>query len=292
MRAFWAIVLVLLLGGAAAAFFVAPHAPAPSPVGQPPAVSPATPANPQPLPLTSSLPAPSAAPPAPAPPKPAESSRPIDFKLDLENAINTAAGTTPTAPQADKPPAPTAGTPVELPMSAAWPAAKTSPSKAVRIDDELVIDGRFHVKGSGTEADPYVVPFDLLMSAAESYDPRKGLTRMPQRVAFLHDKHVRITGYIAFPISATDPHQALVMFNQWDGCCIGVPPTTYDSIETNLQKPATGDDKFITFGTTAGVLKVDPYIDNGWLLGLYVLDHTTLTNGKVEPISPKQLPAN
>ncbi len=284
MRLFWALLLVILLAGAAAAFLGSPPARTPTPPQADAAPSPAGDA-PATEPTKTTAPAEASTPPA----DPAL----IDFKLDLENAISAAAKTPPEAPHAPKPmPSAAEGTPVELPTSDAWPAAKITPAKAVRIGNELVIDGRFRVKGAGTESDPYVVPFDLLMSAADVYDPRKGLTKVPQRVAFLHEKYVRLNGYIAFPISSTDPHQALVMFNQWDGCCIGVPPTTYDSVETNLSQPATGDDKFITFGTTTGVLKVDPYVDNGWLLGLYVLDHATLTNGKSEPVSPKQMPAN
>lgn len=290
MRLFWAILLLLLLAGAAAAFLYKPSAPTqpqPTQISAPP---PAPVAQPAPKP-TEPAPKPAAVPTAPAATAPADAA-PVDFNADLNRAISDAVKSDPAAKPA---PASGEGTPVELPTTAAWPMSKMSPAKAVRIGGEggeLVIDGRFHVKGSGTEKDPYIVPFDLLMSAADVYDPRKGLTKMPQRVAFLHEKHIKLNGYIAFPISSTDPHQMLVMFNQWDGCCIGVPPTTYDSIETNLAKTVEGDDKFITFGTATGILKVDPYIDNGWLLGLYVLDQGTLTNGKSEPVSPKQIPEN
>ena len=30
-------------------------------------------------------------------------------------------------------------------------------------------------------------------------------------------------------------NEALVMLNQWDGCCIGVPPTPYDAVEVRLR---------------------------------------------------------
>lgn len=291
MRLFWAFLLLILLAGAAAAFFVVPgtaRSPSATPAPSPPPIDERASEVAPPVNIPeATLPATIKAIVPPADPAL------VDFKLDLENAVNIAAKTPADAPHATKPTPPAAeGTPVELPTSEAWPAAKITPAKAVRIGNELVIDGRFRVKGAGTQKDPYIVPFELLMSAADIYDPRKGLTKMPQRVAFLHEKFVRLDGYIAFPISSTDPRQALVMFNQWDGCCIGVPPSTYDSVETNLDQAVTGDDKFITYGTTVGVLKVDPYVDNGWLLGLYLLDHATLTGGKSEPMSPKQLPEN
>jgi len=193
----------------------------------------------------------------------------------------------PEAPSA--PPAPPKGAEPTLPTSEMWPPAKIVAGKAERKDGAWVLDGQYRVPGAGTADDPFVVPFELLMSAGDVYDPRKGLTKMPQRVAFLHGQHVRITGYIAFPITATDAHQMLVMFNQWDGCCIGVPPTTYDSIETNLAKAAEGDEKLVTYATVTGVLKVDPYVDNGWLLGLYVLDQATFVNA--DDASPAAQPA-
>jgi hypothetical protein len=287
MRLFWAILLLLLLAGAAASFLYSPSTPAapqPARISEAPpapvALPEPTPTEPEPTPTVPTTPT--------TPPAPGEAA-PVDFNADLNRAISEAVKADPAAKAAI---AAAEGTPVELPTTATWPPAKMTPAKAVRIADELVIDGRYRVKGAGTEKDPYIVPFELLMSAADIYDPRKGLTKMPQRVAFLHEKYVKLNGYIAFPISSTDPRQMLVMFNQWDGCCIGVPPSTYDSIETNLDQPATGDDKFITFGTTTGILKVDPYIDNGWLLGLYVLDHGTLSDGKSDPVSPKQVPEN
>ena len=285
MRVFWAIVLVLLVVGGVAAFVSSPSTGTKQPSDPaaprviedgyvPSTLTPAAPASPQ------------AAPEQAKPSTPTAPPVEVDLKADLANAIsNAVSGSTPVAP------APLVdGVPFELPTHPAFPPEKITASKAVKAGNQIVIDGQYRVSGSGTAADPYVVPFELLMSAADVYDPRKGLTKMPQRIAFLHEKHIKLPGYIAFPISSTDPKEMLVLFNQWDGCCIGVPPTAYDAVETKLAKPATGDDKFITYGSTTGVFKVDPYVDNGWLLGLYLLEDATLTDVKHEPASPKQMP--
>ncbi|MBY0307962.1 MAG: hypothetical protein K2Q09_04390 [Phycisphaerales bacterium] len=279
MRMFWALVMVLLMGGAAAAFLVRPAPTAPAPAGTKSA-GPAADASAQ-LEKTTPAGVPAGGEvPAPAP------ISPVDFGKDLTAAINDAVGGGNGATPPERGAAPGRGTAFELPLSDAFPAAKITPSKAERVGDDLVIDGRYRVKGAGTKESPYVVPFDLLMSA-DVYDPRKGLTKMPQRVAFLSDRWVTLTGYVAFPISSNDPKEMLVMFNQWDGCCIGVPPTAYDAVETKLETPVKGDDRFTTFGTVTGVLKVDPFVDNGWLLGLYVMEHARLTGGKSEPASLK-----
>ena len=187
-------------------------------------------------------------------------------------------------------PLPSTDGPFELPTTAAFPLDKMIPAKAIRKGGEIVIDDKYHVRGAGTATDPYVVPFDLLMSAQDWYDPRKGLSKMPQRVAFLHEKYVKLVGYVAFPITSNDPKEMLIMFNQWDGCCIGVPPTAYDAVETKLTSAVVGDDKFMTFGSSTGIFKVDPYVDNGWLLGLYTMEHADLTEDHSEPVMPKLAP--
>ena len=174
-----------------------------------------------------------------------------------------------------------AGEPVTLAEHPVFKGEKSQPSKAVRkADGSLLIDERFNVSGAGTATDPFVVPWDMIISAQETYKPRLGMTKIPQRVAMLDGKHVKIVGFIAFPITAASPKEALIMLNQWDGCCIGTPPSPYDAIEVKLAAPATGGQKTMASGTMTGIFKVDPYEDGGWLLGLYLMEDATLTAGE------------
>ncbi|MFN0011833.1 MAG: DUF3299 domain-containing protein [Phycisphaerales bacterium] len=159
-----------------------------------------------------------------------------------------------------------------------FPAEKMVPVKVERKEPGvLVLDGRFPVRGTGTKADPYRFSWDLLVSAQETYKPRMGQMKLPQRVAMLDGKHVRIAGYVAFPITSANPKEMLSMLNQWDGCCIGVPPTAYDAVEVKLAAAANAKQRMAVHGTVEGKLKVDPYLDGGWLLGLYLIDDATLT---------------
>ncbi len=159
-----------------------------------------------------------------------------------------------------------------------FPADKLVPVKVERKEGGvLVLDGRFPVRGTGTKADPYRFSWDLLVSAQETYKPRMGQMKLPQRVAMLDGKHVRIAGYVAFPITSANPKEMLSMLNQWDGCCIGVPPTAYDAVEVKLANAANAKQRMAMHGTVEGKLKVDPYLDGGWLLGLYLIDDATLT---------------
>lgn len=145
-----------------------------------------------------------------------------------------------------------------------------------RGDGSKLIDGRFVVRGKGTEAEPYRVPWEMLASVQETYSPRKGLKKIPERIKFLDGKWVKLSGFIAFPITSNDPKGLLVMLNQWDGCCIGVPPTPYDSVEVYLADRATAAQRASSQGSVYGRLKVDPLEDDGWVLGVYVIQGARL----------------
>jgi len=143
---------------------------------------------------------------------------------------------------------------------------------------EMIVDDRYALKGDGSDATPYEITWEYLLSAQETYDPKKGKKKVPERLAMLDGKQVRITGYIAFPLMAQSPKELLAMLNQWDGCCIGVPPTPYDAIEVRLDKAATQEEKFTNYGSVQGVFKVTPYVVGEWLVGLYVMNEAKLAS--------------
>jgi len=144
-------------------------------------------------------------------------------------------------------------------------------------DGSLLLDDRFVVRGTGTEKDPYRISWELLVSAQETYAPEQDSFEIPSRITFLNGKHIRIYGYIFSPTYRAGTSELLFMRNMWDGCCIGVPPTSYDAIETSLKRPLSAEELAIAnFGTLDGVLKVDPFVKDAWLMGLYVVE-----NGRV-----------
>ena len=151
-------------------------------------------------------------------------------------------------------------------------------------EDYLLADGKYQIRGKGTQESPYRVSWECLASAQDSFIPRLNELDMPQRVAMLNGKWVQIDGYLAFPLLLAETSELLIMLNQWDGCCIGVPPTPYDAIEMKLEKPArrTGGHAMFSFGRATGVLRVEPYLADTWLVGLYVLDRSAL-NQNAQP---------
>lgn len=147
-----------------------------------------------------------------------------------------------------------------------------------KADGQMLVDDRYALKGDGTAAAPYEITWEYLVSAQETYDPKKGKKKVPERLTMLDGKRVRITGYVAFPLMAQSPKELLAMLNQWDGCCIGVPPTPYDAIEVRLKDAATQEQKFTNYGSVEGTFEVKPYVVGEWLVGLYVMNGAHLSS--------------
>ncbi len=173
----------------------------------------------------------------------------------------------PKAPEAKPPEAPPA-----------TPSAAAKAKIVPQDDGSVLVDDKYPMKGKGTKDDPYRITWDHLVSADQTYQPRLGRKVIPDRIKMLDGKFVRINGYIAFPLMAASADEMLMMLNQWDGCCIGQPPTPYDAIEVKLKAPAKGDMRLRTTGTLTGVLRVDPYLVKDWLVSLYVMDDGELSD--------------
>ena len=146
-----------------------------------------------------------------------------------------------------------------------------------QADGSIIADNKYLISGAGTIDDPYRVTWECLTSASQTYIPRLQQNIIPQRVAMLDGKWIRIEGYMAFPLMLQESSEILAMLNQWDGCCIGVPPTPYDAIEVKLAVPVKpGRRHTYNFGTVTGKFKVDPYLVENWLVGLYQLESASL----------------
>ena len=144
-------------------------------------------------------------------------------------------------------------------------------------DGSLLADGVYRIEGDGTRASPYRVGWDCLASASSTFVPRLKENKIPQRISMLAGAWVRVEGYVAFPLMLQESSEVLAMLNQWDGCCIGVPPTPYDAIEVKLAaavKP--GRRHTFNFGHVTGRFRVDPLLIENWLVGLYQLEEATL----------------
>jgi hypothetical protein len=230
-----------------------------------------------PAPLTA------AAPTKPVAAKPAEPNPETltDISSEMDKLLGIAPSPVPEAakPSSATPEAPAAtATKPDAAKPATGPAAPVNVKLTKQDDGSTLVDDKYIIKGTGTKEDPYRVTWEMLVSAQDTYQPRLGRKVIPDRLKMIDGKWVRISGYIAFPIMAASPDEMLMMLNQWDGCCIGVPPTPYDAIEVKLKAPAKGNDRLRTSGTLTGQFKVDPYLVKDWLVSLFVMENGELSD--------------
>lgn len=146
-----------------------------------------------------------------------------------------------------------------------------------RIDDRtLELDGRFRVTGNGSEADPYVISWELLTSASDFLDPAQGARMPPPWIRLLDGTSIQISGYYSTPVRVTVAKNLLLTLDRWDGCCIGVPPTPFDAIDITMREPLLMRGMHLTrFGTFRGRFAVECVDAAGFLLGLYRLEDAT-----------------
>ncbi len=237
--------------------------------GAPSAVRPETAAPPAPIAASEPV-RPSATPATKAGP---ERAAPANASGPAAAPSAPAAPATSSVPAAEKAP-PTTTPPAERPLPKIAHAEVVRGSIERLPDGTIVADKRFRILGAGTPGDPYRVSWECLQSAQDTYVPRLGENRLPERIAMLDGAVVRIEGYLAFPLLAKEAKEIIVMLNQWDGCCIGVPPTPYDSIEVRLAEPIPNTKRHasFTYGAITGRFKVEPYLVDNWLAGLYLLE--------------------
>lgn len=274
MKALWIILACIVFGGAAALLWPSrAAAPASTAVAPAPAAPPAAAAPPKPS-------APATTPPTATPPTPSAPASEGATKKQPEyvtNALEAAAAKR----AATKEPARTEPAPGGLTLGLDRKIANATivPGALMKQPDgSILADGKYRIEGAGTREQPYRVAWDCLASAGKTYVPRLKQNDLPQRVAMLDGTWIRIDGYVAFPLMLQESAEVLVMLNQWDGCCIGVPPTPYDAIEAKLIEPMKPSKRHaFNFGTVTGRLKVDPLLVENWLVGLYQIEEATLT---------------
>jgi hypothetical protein len=245
VRFVWILVLLLLLAAAAA---LAWPRPATTQTEPPPPVAPMA---------------------RVAPAEPAVSSTPV--------AATPAAPAAPALPAL--PPASATNIPLIASETPQAPRLTSGPPAVIeRIDDRTIrLDGKYLVRGNGSRDDPYRITWDLLSSARATIDAQKEQYELPGRLASLQDAWVEISAYWAPPLQQFETKEVMAMMNKWDGCCLGLPPTPFDSIDVQLAAPVSviGQHLF-RFGTLRGKLHIDPIAAGPFLLGLYRLQDATL----------------
>ena len=192
----------------------------------------------------------------------------LDRSREARTQPPTPAATTTAAPN---------GEGLALGLDRTIPRATVTASHIKRTEQGVLrINDAHDLIGEGSEESPYQLSWPLLQTAGATYRPNLNERLLPQHIALLDGAVIEIEGYVAFPLPS-DTSELIVMYNQWDGCCIGVPPTPFDAIEVKLTGPvAPGQRHTIKHGRVRGTLQVDPYLIENWLVGLYLMDDATV----------------
>lgn len=202
----------------------------------------------------------------------------------LPTSTNNAAPLAPLLPRTSYDPPPITIAPTPPPQPTIIDAPITTPPAVTqeiirRIDARTIeLAGKYRVVGNGTEADPYIVSWELLLSASTTINAATGALEAPKWVMLLDGQWIEISAYYSTVVRKESVDELLLTLNRWDGCCIGLPPTPFDSIEAKLASPIRLTGLHLTrFGTFRGQLHISPLSAAGFLLGLYRVEHATMT---------------
>jgi hypothetical protein len=131
--------------------------------------------------------------------------------------------------------------------------------------------------GAGTERQPFRVSWDLLGRASGHVRGDGTLDAMPPTLVLLGGTWIELSGYYAPAIIAPSTDELVIMLNRWDGCCIGLPPTPYDSALVKTRAPVDFSLQHqFRFGTIRGRLVLEPFALGGLVLGLYRIEDAEL----------------
>ena len=131
--------------------------------------------------------------------------------------------------------------------------------------------------GAGTERQPFRVSWELLGRASGHVRGDGSLDAMPRTLELLGGTWIELSGYYSPAVIAPSTDEVVITLNRWDGCCIGLPPTPYDSALVKTRTPIDFSLQHqIRFGTLRGRLVLEPFALGGLVLGLYRIEDAEL----------------
>ena len=207
----------------------------------------------------------------------------FNAEISLNDTIETKIAPAPQAVQMNAPTPTTTTTQSITPQQTQTATTTAAPPTTLTrgSNNQIEVDGRYTILGSGTELDPYRVTWELLKSAYETMDLNGSRVTPPKRLEMLNGTYVQISGYLAPPLWGQETKELLVLLNRWDGCCIGLPPTPFDCIEAQLSAPMKlGAAHTISYGTIRGKFIVEPFKAGTFLIGLYRLEEAQTDDTK------------
>lgn len=165
-------------------------------------------------------------------------------------------------------------TPERTSVPASPASNPTAEVQLIRMPDGAsLVDQLYIVRGQGTAADPYVVTWDMLLSASETFAPADGRWEVPQRLKWLDGKQLQIKGFLTSPTRANKSDHLLLTWSAQDACCNGVPANPCQTVEVKLESPITLETHVMIGVTVEGTFKVHPRMAGGLRMSLFHLEN-------------------
>ena len=144
------------------------------------------------------------------------------------------------------------------------------------------VEGRAPPPAEGEEpaGEPGLLRFSTLLRARRhlvgSEEEVRELPKLPAEVRALDGRWVTLAGYLLVPGAVPDAREFVVARDPWDGCCMGKPPTIFDSVLVRLDEGESIQAPYPPLVTVSGRLRVTPKIDQGLVASLYHLEAARL----------------
>lgn len=183
--------------------------------------------------------------------------------IDIPAASSVVTGPTPKADETHGAPA----NPARPTVAAITPVEGVQLTRMA--DGALLVDELYIVHGQGTAADPYVVTWDLLLSASETFAPADGRWEVPRRLKWLDGKQLQVKGFVTSPTRATTSDHVLLTWSAQDACCQGPPANPCQAIEVKLERSITLETHVLIGVTVEGTFKVHPRMAGGLRMSLF-----------------------
>jgi hypothetical protein len=97
------------------------------------------------------------------------------------------------------------------------------------------------------------------------------LTEVPADLKAFDGRTVTLVGYVAVPFGTEAVSSFYLAADPWDACCIGKPPTLFDSVAVQLKEGGRLRNPRLWSTAVRGTFHVRPVYENETLIGLFSL---------------------
>lgn len=129
---------------------------------------------------------------------------------------------------------------------------------------------------AGSKKASFVTPSGvttITYSLLEEAKLLNGEMKIPQSVQDFSGKWVTITGNMLVSGATEEIDKLQLAKNPWDGCCLGVPPTLFDTVQVKLKQGSKLANRYAVILTMSGIFKIKPEkTPGGFLVSLYTLE--------------------